>query len=53
MQQEYNWFKSKRGPYKNMDDTEAFELIQDRVDQLRRDQFMRTFAFEEQKEEQK
>jgi len=53
MQQEYNWFKSKRGPYKNLDETQAFELLQDKVDVIKREQFQRSFAFEEQKDTQK
>jgi hypothetical protein len=36
-----------------MDESRAFELIQDKMDNLKHEQFMRTFAFEEQKEEQK
>ncbi|HZR43979.1 MAG TPA: DUF4231 domain-containing protein [Ktedonobacteraceae bacterium] len=53
MQREYNWFKSKRGPYKTLTDEGAFELFQDKIDSLKREQFLRTYAFDEQKEEQK
>jgi hypothetical protein len=53
MQQEYNWFKSERGPYKNMDEAEAYELLRDKMDALKHEQFQLTFAFEDQKESQK
>ena len=50
MQRDYNWFKSKRGVYKNLNEIEAFELLQDRIEAFRREDFLRTFSFEEQKE---
>jgi Protein of unknown function (DUF4231) len=52
MEQEYNWFKFKRGPYKDLDSEVAFNILQDRIESLKRDQFQRTFAFEPQKEKQ-
>jgi Protein of unknown function (DUF4231) len=52
-QQEYNMFKSKRGSYKNLSETDALELLQDKIDTIRREQFGRTFSFEDQKEMQK
>jgi hypothetical protein len=50
MQRDYNWFKSSRGVYKNLKEAEAFELLQDRIETFRREEFLRLFAFEEQKE---
>ena len=50
MQRDYNWFKSHRGVYKNLNDDEAFYLLQDRIDTFKREEFLRSFAFEEQKE---
>jgi hypothetical protein len=51
MQQEYNWFKSNRGPYKELGDMESFELFQDRIDALKREQFLHQSAFENQQED--
>jgi Protein of unknown function (DUF4231) len=50
MQRDYNWFKFHRGVYKGLSEPEAFELLQDRIEAFRREQFLRSLAFEEEKE---
>lgn len=52
MQQEYNRFKSKRGAYKNLNELDSIESFQDGIDTLKREQFLRSFSFEGQKETQ-
>jgi len=53
IQQEYNWFKSQRGPYRKISEEQALIALQDRIDAIKREQFLRSFALEEQKDERK
>ncbi|QBD76331.1 DUF4231 domain-containing protein [Ktedonosporobacter rubrisoli] len=48
--QEYNWFGTKRGPYKEKDAEVALELFMDRTETLIRKQTKRSFALGQQKE---
>lgn len=53
IQREYNWFKLKRGSYKDLDEAKALVMFQDKIDVLKHEQFIRTFSFEKQEETQK
>jgi len=50
---EYNRFRTKRGPYKNLDTEESLSLLMDRIEDSFYDQRQRILAVEKQSTEQK